>query len=248
MASRKFFFIVMALCAIQVVPTSGGLVEDILNSTFTAVVNNINQIGANFIKSVESRYTDAEKLVQSLSQKANETLSSSQGLLQNLLKTFNAKVTSLVDNALEYRKNATICVEGQENYAKNITMQAGYNVYGCVQTQIQQATAVLNDLKSLNTQGLQLLGSIPGQVIACIQKGLPAGFTCLLSSTQSWASTFVTLDSSLAGDAGKLALQAVNAPVAITRCGADQVSKATSQVGDLIIQIGNCIEKVAQNS
>jgi hypothetical protein len=122
------------------------------------------------------------------------------------------------------------------------------NIFGCTQTAIQETFELLSDVTNLNNQGIELARSIPGQLSACFTWDIISILSCVQNSSSTILSRFLLILSSQLGDIYTLTAQGIQLPDKLTACSAEQILKATADVGRIITNAGVCIKQVAQNS
>jgi hypothetical protein len=122
------------------------------------------------------------------------------------------------------------------------------DIFGCTQTAIQQTFELLADITSLNDQGIALARSMPSQFSGCISWDITGILSCVQSASSTILSRYLLLLSSQLGDIYTLTVQGIGLPENLTRCGADQILKATGEVGVIISNAGECMKQVASNS
>lgn len=122
------------------------------------------------------------------------------------------------------------------------------NIFDCTQTEIQYTIQLLSDITNLNNQGIALARSTPSQFTSCISWDIIGILSCVQNISSTVISRFLLLLSSQLSDIYALTVQGIYLPDHLTRCGADQIFKATADVGVIITNVGECIKQVASNS
>jgi hypothetical protein len=122
------------------------------------------------------------------------------------------------------------------------------NIFGCTQTAIQETFELLSDVTNLNNQGIELARSTPGQLSACLTWDITSILSCVQNTSSTILSRFLLILSSQLGDIYTLTAQGIQLPDKMAACSAEQILKATADVGHIITNAGVCIKQVAQNS
>jgi hypothetical protein len=122
------------------------------------------------------------------------------------------------------------------------------NVFGCTQTAIRQSVELFADITNLNNQGKDLAGTVPRQIVSCLSSGFTKILGCLQDLSATIISKYLLILSSQLSDIYQLINQGVHLPSNLTRCGNDQILKATADVGAIITNIGQCMRDIAEIS
>jgi hypothetical protein len=104
------------------------------------------------------------------------------------------------------------------------------------------------DITSLNNAGKDLAGSVPRQIVSCLSSGVTKILGCVQDLSGTVISRFLLLLSSQLNDIYRLIDQGIHLPGNLTRCGTDQVLKATADIGTIITNTGECMKQIAQIS
>jgi hypothetical protein len=104
------------------------------------------------------------------------------------------------------------------------------------------------DITNLNNQGKELAGTVPREFVSCFSSDVTKVLRCLQDLGGTVVSRFLLLLSSELTDIYRLIDLGVHLPGNLTRCGTDQLLKATAEVGTIITNTGECMKTIAQIS